>query len=53
METVVKHEGIELDLRMNQEVVKLKDDLWSHPATILSTVGIADLPTLNSLTLWG
>lgn len=47
------HEGISIELLLNEQPEKLRDDTWSHPARVHSHTKIAELDRLKTLTLWG
>lgn len=52
MNTRADHNGIHVDLLMNEEPRLLSDGTWAHPVRIISRASIDDLPKLIGMKLW-
>lgn len=53
MDTRINHEGIALDLQMNDPPMPLRDGTWHHPARVLNSVTRDQLQKLLTLQIWG
>lgn len=53
MNTQLTHNGISINLEMNEPPFELKDRGWLHPAKVMKEVATDELDKLHGLELWG